>query len=296
MRRGTALRDYARLEATGLWTPPGGSGAQEVLLSLGESTLILSDLADRPVAHWSLPALRRIAQVPATYAPGTEGEERLEVEDAEMNRALALVIDAAQEPSTRRPLRRLAGLVVAGLVAVAAVSFGPDILRRQAAAALSPAQVGELGRAVVARLPGTRICADPYGVRAMERLARAALGPDAPPVRVLTPGPTGGAAPVPGAILLSGGAVAGAATPAEVATRLRAAHGEAERNPPVEAFLSEAGPLALAEMLTTARWPEATLRRYADRVAVMELGEADDPRPVNLSDADWIALKGICTQ
>ena len=296
VRRGTALRSYARLETTGLWTPAGAEKAQEVLVSLGEATLILSDLSDRPVAHWSLPAVRRVAASPPTYAPGGDGGDALVVEDAEMNRALALVIAAAREPPARRPLRRLTGLLGGALVIGAALWFGPALLRQQAAAALSPGQVVDLGRAVVARLPDARPCADPYGVAAVERLARGALGPDAPPVRVLTPGPTGGAVPVPGAIVLSGGAVAGAATPGELAARLRAASAEMEARPPVEAFLAEAGPLPLVEMLTTARWPEDALRRYADRVAVAEIAPAPESVPVSLSDADWIALKGICAQ
>ena len=296
MRQGTALRDYARLESTGRWTRSAGAEAQEVLLSLGESTLILSDLADRPVAHWSLPALRRVADAPAAYAPGPDGGERLVVDDPEMNRALALVIAAAREPSDRRQLRRAAGLGLAALVAVGTIWLLPDALRQQAAAALSPAQVDDLGREVVARMPNARACADPYGMRAMERLARAALGPGAMPVRVVTPGPTGGVVAVPGAILLSARAVAESSTAADLAGRLRAAQAAAETEPPVGRVLDEAGPLALVGLLTTARWPEAALRRYADRAAVMDAAPAAGPAPVEISDADWIALKGICTQ
>ena len=296
VRRGTALRNYTRLESVGLWTPPGADREEEVLVSLGEATLVLSDLADRPVAHWSLPALRRVSGTPATYAPGLEDGERLVVEDEEMTRALDLVIDAAREPSPRRRLRRLVGLAAMS-AAVAAVAFvGPDLLRRQAAAALSPVQVDDLGREVMTRLPDARLCADPYGMRAMERLTRAALGPAAQPVHVVTPGPAGGAVPVPGAIVLSGGTVAEAGTPADLAGRLRSAAADAKRSPPVGTFLAEAGPLSLTELLTTARWPEAALRRYADRVAVMEAPPPAEIAPVNLSDADWIALKGICAQ
>ena len=296
MRQATALRRYARLESTGLWTPPDGDAAHEVLVSLGESTLILSDLSDRPVAHWSLPALRRIDGDPPTYAPGADSDEALAVEDAEMNRALALVIAAAREPAERRSLRRWVSLSAMLGVVVALIWFGPLILRQQAAAALSAAQVEDLGRAVIARLPGARVCADPYGVRAMDRLARAALGPQALPVRVLTPGPAGAAAPVPGAILLSGGAVAEATDAAALAARLRGARAEAEAHPPVAAFLDSAGPLDLVEMLSTARWPEAALRRYAERVAATVIDPAPPAGPVNLSDADWVAIKGICAQ
>ena len=300
-RRGTALRTYARLESTGLWTPPDGGDPEEVLISLGEATLILSDLSDRPLAHWSLPALRRVTGHPPTYAPGLGMDEALVVEDAEMNRALALVIAAAREPGGRHPLRRWTGLVLLLALGLGAIWFGPDLLRRQAAAALTEAQVGDLGREVIARLPASRICADPFGVAAMDRLAAAALGTAAlgartKPVRVLTPGPAGGAAAIPGAILVSSGAVADAADPGALAARLRAAEAGAEARPPVDAFLAEAGPLDLVEMLTTARWPEAALRRYADRIAAAGPAELPAPRPVDLPDADWVAIKGICAQ
>ena len=296
MRQATALRDYARLESTGRWTPPEGGPPQEVLLSLGEATLILSDLSDRPVSHWSLPALRRVGDAPPTYAPGEGGTETVAVEDAEMNRALSLVIAAAREPRGGAGLARWAGLAALAAVLALAVVQGPDLLRRQAAAALTPAQEEELGRALIAR-GGGRACSDPLGTEALDRLAGAALGPGAQPVHVLTPGPAGGAAAVPGGIVLSGGAVAAAAGPEALAARLRDVRSAARDVPPVESFLETAGAFELVEVMTTARWPEAALRRHARRImAAPPPPSGTAGGPVALPDADWVAIKGICAQ
>lgn len=296
MRQATALRDYARLESTGLWTPPEGGPAREVLLSLGEATLILSDLADRPVAHWSLPALRRVGDAPPTYAPGEGGVEEVAVEDADMNRALGLVIAAAREPARRTAAGRWIGLGAMAVLVGTALLLAPDVLRRQAAAALTPAQQDELGLAVIERT-GARPCADRRGLEALERLAGSALGQDAQPVHVLTPGPAGGAVALPGRIVLSGGAVAEASTPEVLVARLRSARAAAEEEPPVAAFLDAAGPFDLLEMVTTARWPEPAIRRYAEEVMSRPAPvPAAEGGPVALPDADWVAIKGICAQ
>ena len=79
----TALNEFARLETTGLWRPEAEAQRREVVVSLGETTLIIMDGAGRPLAHWSLPAIQRLnpGHRPADYSPEPQGGETLELAD-----------------------------------------------------------------------------------------------------------------------------------------------------------------------------------------------------------------------
>ncbi|MEO0344254.1 MAG: hypothetical protein AAF198_12545 [Pseudomonadota bacterium] len=93
----TALKEYARLEATGLWRAGAHAQRREVIVSFGEATLVLSDVNEMPLTHWSLAAVDRIGRsLPAIYTIGEIGDETLEIEDA-------LMVDAIEK--IRRPLR-----------------------------------------------------------------------------------------------------------------------------------------------------------------------------------------------
>ena len=67
----TALERYERLESDGLWRPAPGAQRRDVTVSFGNATLVLTDRAGRPLAHWSMPALERLdgGEGPALYAP-----------------------------------------------------------------------------------------------------------------------------------------------------------------------------------------------------------------------------------
>ena len=55
----TALTRYQRIEATGLWRARPEDQRREVVVSLGEATLVITDLNDRALTHWSLAAVLR---------------------------------------------------------------------------------------------------------------------------------------------------------------------------------------------------------------------------------------------
>ena len=58
----TALKEYDRIEATGLWRANADAQRREVIVSIGDATLTISDHNDRALAHWSLPAIERANQ------------------------------------------------------------------------------------------------------------------------------------------------------------------------------------------------------------------------------------------
>jgi hypothetical protein len=55
----TALSEYQRLEAPGVWRPTPDAQRRDVIVALGEATLVLTDQKDTALAHWSLAAVER---------------------------------------------------------------------------------------------------------------------------------------------------------------------------------------------------------------------------------------------
>ena len=55
----TAIKKYARLEASALWRASPDEQRREVVISIGDATLTISDLRDRILTHWSLAAIER---------------------------------------------------------------------------------------------------------------------------------------------------------------------------------------------------------------------------------------------
>ena len=302
-RTGTALHGYDRLEAPGLWRPGWEEPRRDVIVSLGEATLTLADRAERPLAHWSLPAVRRVGADPALYAPadadgaGDPDGETLQVDDAQMNEALsAILASLAPDPPGGR-VRWGAGLAVVALGVGLALWAGPGLLRSQAATGLAPAERAALGERVVRRMAdgAGRPCADPFGAAALRTLAGRALGEPAPRVWVLPDGPDGGSVSVPGGIVLSAGAIAGAGAPGEVAARLAA---EAARSgDSLAALMAEARIGELGRMMFAPEVPDAVIRRHA-----AALLDAPPPQPADgiaaadLSEGDWAALREICAR
>ena len=74
----TALTEFQRLEAQGSWRETPESRLREVIVSVGAATLTMMDpKSDRPLSHWSLPAVTRInpGQLPAIYTPNGQAPD-----------------------------------------------------------------------------------------------------------------------------------------------------------------------------------------------------------------------------
>lgn len=181
----TALAQYERLEALGVWRAHDGAESREVVIKFGKSTLQLEATADEILAHWSLPALRLKSQDDnaATYAPDFESSESLTVEDAEMRAALGRVLaarlDAPRPPRSRLPmiaataaLFALVGIAVLNLPSVLS-SFAPSLIAPERARVLA----GQMLPLIEDRIGPA--CATRAGDAALDRLARR-LMPRAP--------------------------------------------------------------------------------------------------------------------
>jgi hypothetical protein len=65
----TALHQYSRLEAAGLWRSAPDAQRREVIVGLRDATIILIDpKTEGPLTQWSLPAIERIGGANGWYA------------------------------------------------------------------------------------------------------------------------------------------------------------------------------------------------------------------------------------
>ena len=109
----TALHEYQRLEARGLWRESAEAQRREVVVSLGDATLILTDASDRPLAHWSLAAVERLnpGETPALYSPDGLEDEVLELPEDETEMVSAIErVRRASPPSAGMMKSSLSGI------------------------------------------------------------------------------------------------------------------------------------------------------------------------------------------
>ena len=275
----TALERYQRLESLGLWREAEGSQRREVLVSFGSATLVVSDTAERPLTHWSLPAVTRInpGSHPALFSPGPDSPERLEIDDGDMIEAIEAV-RAALDRARPRPGRLRGGLTLALLAAVglAAAVYGPDALRGQAAVATPAAQRAELGARILGHMQAQAgpVCRGTAGTQALARLmARLDLPGQAVVLPAALPGPVN----LPGDLtVLAQATLARYDDPAVAAGELLSAR--AAMPDPLDDLLRQAGLRATVTLLTTGDLPPETLRTFAQSLL------AGPPPPVSEQD------------
>lgn len=275
----TALSEYQRLEATGLWRETPDSQRREVLVSLGDATLVISTMAETALSHWSLPAVHRLnpGKRPALYAPDAEADEVLEIEAPEMIEAIEKVrgaIERARPHPGRLRLILVTGVCLA--LAAIAVFWLPGALLRQTVVVLPEAKRAELGRDILAEMVSLtgRPCAAQSGVIALRQLAARVLGPDAPRVIVLRAS-SPASLHLPGnVIVINRALVEDHETPEVLAGHLLAEDLRRDGLVPVERLLREAGLMATLTMLTTGDIDAGHLHDHATTLLTT------DPAPV----------------
>ncbi|MCT4685256.1 MAG: hypothetical protein N4A39_16155 [Roseicyclus sp.] len=273
----TALEQYSRLEATGLWREAPDAQRRDVLVSLGDATLMISTQSEVALTHWSLPAVARLnpGRRPALYAPGADTEERLEIDDPDMIAAIETVRAAIDK---RRPHPgRLRLWISGGMAALAlglAIFWLPDALTRQTVALLPEASREEIGNRLlqeIGQLAGP-ICTSPRGSTALNRLARRSFGEDAPRVALL-PSPIPDTLSLPGDILVANAGLAeDYETPEVLAGFLLAEDVRRDQTDPMLRLLTEAGLGATLGLLTTGQIDEAALHAHAATLLSREAG------------------------
>lgn len=330
----TVLAKYQRLECSGTWRAEEGAQRQNVYVSLGDASLVISDGSDTPLAHWSLPAVERVnpGTTPAIYRPGSDDGEVLELDDPDMIEAIGTVgrAVARARPHPGRLRSAILTAAVLGLAALAALWL-PDVLVRHTAGVLPEATRADIGRRLLAELEPVagRPCRNRAGRRAMTTLQRRLFG-EAPWEVVVVPGGPAASATLPGGVLLlHRRMIEDVPAPEATAGVLLVEAARADAVDPVVTLLQDAGLVATMRLLTRGTIPDAALAAHADGLLARAPADPVPERIVErfsasgvpagpylalsdavvfaappsqsaatplLGDADWLRLQDICTR
>lgn len=264
----TALKKYARLEASALWRASPDEQRREVIVSIGDATLIVSDMRDQAITHWSLAAVQRAnpGTRPAIFHPEGDPGETLELapEEAQMIDAIEKLRRAVERARPRPGRLRWLGMLASVLAVAALIIFWlPGALLTHTVSVVPVVKRAEIGAALLVRIE--RItgpsCADVAGVRALQQL-RARLGSG--PINIL-PGTISTSLHLPGGvILLDKALVEDFEEPDVAAGFVLAEQTLATASDPLRDLLAAMGPAASFHLLTTGRLKGETLDRYAE--------------------------------
>ncbi|WP_299024755.1 hypothetical protein [uncultured Sulfitobacter sp.] len=173
----TALTKYDRLEATGLWRATPDGQRREVIVSIGNATLMIADMNDQAITHWSLAAVARREDKTTTaiFHPDGDPGETLELPEHENEMIDAIeTLRRAIAKSRPRPgrLRWLgAGLSVAAVAALV-VFWLPGAMRDNTLRVVPQVKREAIGVALIERMQRVTgpLCSDSAGLRALRRL------------------------------------------------------------------------------------------------------------------------------
>lgn len=289
----TALSKYQRLEAAGLWRPDEQTQRRDVIVSVGDATLVITDTRDNALAHWSLAAVKRANPGirPAIYHPDGDPAETLELAESE-----TVMIDAIEklrgaiESSRPHPgrLRLVSFLLSVAAVGTLAIFWLPGALRDYALGVVPQVNRGEIGNGLlrhIEALAGTP-CRLPEADAALERLATRLPGPDGPGVLTVLRNGVSKAVHLPGGrILLSHTLVEDHDNPDILAGYIIAERLRAQLRDPLSDLLDFGGLDASIRLLATGEIAQDLLKAYARRLLTM------DPHPV----PDPVMLAGFQT-
>ncbi|WP_170396449.1 hypothetical protein [Ruegeria arenilitoris] len=272
----TALKQYQRIEATGLWRPSPDVQRREVVVSIGEATLTISDFNEQALTHWSLAALVRQnpGDFPALFNPDGDPDETLELEETETTMIEA--IDRLQRAIDRaRPHPgRLRWLSVAGVVAAVAallLLWMPAALQNHVVSVVPDIKRADIGNTILQRIERVsgRACTSEDAQAALDQLA-ARTG-----VRkiVILPAGVQTSLSLPGGIvLLNRALVEDHEDPSVAAGYVIAERTRTQAQDPLDDLLDRTGATTAFRLLTTGELTPANIDAYTEQVL-------SEPRP-----------------
>lgn len=266
----TVLREFQRLEAAGLWRAAPDQQRRDVIVSVGDATLTITDMQDRPLAHWSLAAVVRgnPGQFPAIFHPDGDPGETLEIPQDEVTMLEAInKVHNAIERARPHPgrLRWMSVLGSLAVVLLLAVFWLPGLIQNHAVKVVPEIKTKAIGQALLGRIERVsgQACATPEAVPILSRLAQRTG------VRQLVIMRSGVASSLhlPGGIvLINRSLVEDHEDPAVAAGAILAEHARAAARDPLSELLEAGGFVASFRLLTTGELTRSTLDSYAETV------------------------------
>lgn len=290
----TALKEYNRLESEGLWRPPEDNQdadqivqRQEVIVSLGKATLILSDKNNVALSHWSLSAIHRVnpKQRPAIFSPSQDSSEILELEEDIIIDAIEKITKAIERsrPKPGRVRYVIFGIIASAITAVS-VFWLPDALVNHTASVLPQPKRIEIGNAILGYVSKDigQPCREPQALLALNKLSTRLSADDKITMSVFSnlsddtnhlPG---------GIILVSQGMIEKDDDPSVVSGYILAEKLRMQNTDPIKVLLRDVGVFATFKLLTTGNISPETLQEYAKHFVKTQ--------QETISNADLLAL------
>ena len=266
----TALSKYTRIEATGLWRATPDVQRREVIVSIGDATLVITDLKDQALAHWSLAAIERanIGVRPAIYHPDGDPCETLELSETEGEMIDAIeTLRRAVERTRPKPgrLRWVGMLMSFAVVAGFAIFWLPGAMRDHTLRVVPDVKRTSIGAALLKRIERVYgpVCADANGQAALARLAsrlkagKLSVVPDMPQPSLHLPG---------GMIILSRSVIEDYEEPDVAAGYVLTEMTNRRAADPLRDLLGIVGIRENFRLLTTGDVSDAALDRYAEHL------------------------------
>ena len=267
----TVLAAYQRLEAEGVWRADADTQRRDVIVAIGDATLTITDQHETALAHWSLPAIRRLnpGERPALFSPGSDAPETLEIADDIMVKALSTVLKAIRRKGAHPGRLRIIGITGAvAAVAFAAFFWLPGALAIYTANILPEAARQSIGRDLIGhigQLTGAPCDTGP-GRRSLEILAARLFPEERVRIEVL-PSALGATQHLPGGTMLISHTLAeDFETPEVLAGHLLAEGLRRSAFDPLERTLRHAGLAGAFRILTTGYLRGETLKIHAERL------------------------------
>ena len=276
----TALSEYDRLEASGLWRARADDQRLEVILSLGHATLVITDTKERHLAHWSIPAITRVnpGQFPALYFPEGDEDETLELAEnqSEMIEAIERIRSAVARSRPKPGRVRLIGsLASVAVVAGLAIFWLPKAVLNHTVSVVPTVYRQAIGQALLDRIERVAgaPCDDRIGSAALQTLSARLGGPKL----VIMPAGVKDSLRLPGGFtLLNRALIEDYEEPDVAAGYVLAEQTRARSHDPLYDLLKTSGTRASFRMLTTGKLKETTLDAYAETVLIAERPEIEE--------------------
>jgi len=274
----TALDAYERLECLGTWRRDRRSQRRDVAVSIGDASLVISDLKDTALAHWSLAAIIRLnpGERPALYSPDREAGELLELDEE-------LIIDAIEQVrrviKRRRPqpgrVRLASFLAITAAIGIFSIFVLPGILRQHTVRVVpqvTRAAIGETLLRKVEALAGSE-CRAPGTLPVLAAMRDRLTGFDPGRILILS-GDMRAPLHFPGGLIVLPRTVVEDHEGPEVLAGYTLAEGlRARDHDPLNRLLAKVGAWPTLRLLTTGEISDATLKSYAETLL------ASDPEP-----------------
>ncbi len=268
----TALSQYDRLEAVALWRPSEDEQRREVILSMGDATLTMTDMQGRALTHWSIAALVRFnpGKLPAIYHLDGDLGETIELAENEqdMIEAIEKILKALRRRrSNPGKLRFWSMTGFMGAIALAAILWIPNLVIAYTAKVLPEVKHQEIGDALLARMTRVsgRACNDPEGVGSLNKMAIRLLGSEHKDAIAVLPAGVETSTHLPGGkILLGRMIVEDFEDPDVVSGYVLAEALRARAHDPLYDMLDHSGFWATVKLFSTGTMPPDRLDAYAE--------------------------------